>query len=165
MQQKFSQSRFARLYVWMTKAKSTMGLFFSVFVVVYLLFGLINEGLTVSLDLFTAIEMVFACFFIGLSQQILLPSEKLTKARCAVWISSGMVITLAFSLIFDWFARFPLWCVFLFAVVIAMGMMAMIIGFDLELRRETRRLNRQLEQFQKRNIPDKRTNETGESNQ
>ncbi|MEL7610380.1 MAG: hypothetical protein AAGU74_12885 [Bacillota bacterium] len=165
MQQEIPQSRYTRFYVWMVKAKTTMGLLFTAFVFIYLLFGFVREGSTATLDLITALEMVFACFFIGLGQQIVLPSEKLTRMRCALWILIGMVVTLAFSLVFNWFALFPPWCVFLYTVFIAFGMLAMIVNNHLELGRETRRLNRLLEQFQKRNSPDKSTeSETGETN-
>jgi hypothetical protein len=144
----FKNSGLARLYLWVTKAKYTMGIFFVAFVVVYLFFGLVSEGALVTLDFFTALEMVFACFFIGLLQQIIIPMGRLNRSRCALWIVSGVLITLVFSLVFRWFERFPLWCFILFMIFMALGMGAIILGYYLELNRETQRLNRGLEQFQ-----------------
>lgn len=150
--EKIKNSGFARLYLWTAKAKYTMGIFFVAFVFVYLLFGLISEGPAVTLDFFTAVQMVFACFFIGILQQAILPVEKLSRSRCILWVASGVAVTLVFSLVFKWFAQFPLWCFIVFTVFIAIGMVAMIAGYYLELHRETKRLNRSLEQYQKRNL-------------
>ncbi|MDL2205678.1 hypothetical protein LJC33_02060 [Eubacteriales bacterium OttesenSCG-928-N13] len=149
--EKLKNSGFARLFVWTAKAKYTMGLFFVVFVLFYLFFGLITEGETVALDFFTALQMVFACFFIGILQQALLPASKLNRARCVLWVLFGVVITLGFSVVFGWFAQFPRWCLVVFVLFVAVAMMFMIILYYLELQRETKRLNQGLEQYQKRN--------------
>lgn len=146
---KLKDSEFVRVYVWMTKAKYTMGIFFVAFVFVYLLFGWISEGPTVTLDLFTSIQMLFACFFIGVMQQAILPLDKLSRVRGICWVLSGVLIMLVFSLIFGWFEQLPLWCFIVFVVFIAAGMAAMIVGYYLELHRETKRLNRGLERFRR----------------
>ncbi|MDL2218612.1 hypothetical protein LJC27_08155 [Christensenellaceae bacterium OttesenSCG-928-M15] len=156
MRNKFENTGFARLYLWTTKAKYTMGMFFLVFVLAYLLFGLINGGPAVTLDFFTAVQMMFASFFIGIAQQAIIPGDKLTKARCAWWIVTGVCTTLAFSLLFGWFSPFPPWCAAVFFAVLIVGMLAMILGYFIELRRETRVLNQRLAQFQKQ--PARETN-------
>lgn len=148
MQNTFSETGFAKLYLWITKAKFTMGVFFLAFILAYLLFGLIAQGPEASLGFFTAVQMMFACFFIGLTQQILLPTDHLTKLRCVLWMIIGTSITITFSLIFGWFSHLPLWCSIAFFIVLAFGMAAMIIGYYLELHRETKLLNKQLAQFQ-----------------
>lgn len=148
MHSNFENTGFARLYLWTTKAKYTMGMFFLAFVLVYLLFGLIG-GHENTLDLFTAIQMMFACFLIGIAQQAILPKDKLSKARCAWWVVAGALITLAFSLLFGWFSTFPLWCAIVFFAVLVMGMFAMILGYFIELHRETQVLNRRLAEFQR----------------
>lgn len=152
--EEFKNSGFAKLYLWTTKAKYTMGIFYVAFVMFYLLFGLISEGPAVTLDFYTAIQMVFACFFIGIVQQAILPVEKLSRPRCILWIISGVLVTLAFSLVFGWFRPFPLWCFIVFLVLTAAAMVAMLLSYYLELHRETKRLNRGLAQFQKQ-IPKK----------
>jgi len=127
-----------------------MGLFFVYFVFMYLLLGLISEGPAVTLDFFTAVEMVFAAFFVGVAQQILLPGgDGITKVRSFLWILSGTLITFIFSTVFRWFHKFPLWCFIVFIVLTAWGIGAMIYRYYLQLQRETKRLNQQLEQFQK----------------
>ncbi|MDL2324272.1 hypothetical protein LJC61_03860 [Ruminococcaceae bacterium OttesenSCG-928-A16] len=146
---RFKNSGFAKLYLWTTKAKYTMGIFFVAFVMFYLLFGLISDGPAISLDFFTAIQMVFACFFIGIAQQVILPVEKLNRTRCVLWVASGVLITLAFGLGFGWFRHFPRWCFIVFLLIMAAAMMAMILSYYLELHRETKRLNRGLTAFQK----------------
>ena len=148
---KWKNSDFARLFLWTMKAKYTMGIFFVVFVLIYLLLGLVSEGVAVTLDLFTAIQMVFACFFIGLLQQAILPVHKLSCSRGILWVASGVAVTLLFSLVFRWFVHFPLWCFILFMLIIAIGMGMMIAGYYMELHKETKRLNRSLERFQNQN--------------
>lgn len=150
MQKQFNETGFAKLYLWTAKAKFTMGIFFVAFVLAYLFFGFITEGTTASLGFFTAVQMMFACFFIGIAQQLILPTDKLTKPRCILWIAVGVAITFVFSLVFGWFAGFPLWCGIAFIVVLTMGMVAMILSCYLELHRETKLLNKQLVQFQSR---------------
>lgn len=154
MQIKFTNSRFARLYLWMTKAKYTMGMFFVVYVFLYLIFGYIAFDTPMLLDLPTAIEMTFACFFVGLTQQIILPVDRLSKPRCLLWLATGTVITLVFSLTFRWFSPFPVWYLVLFLLVMLAGMAALLVSYYLELKSETRLLNKKLEQFQKITTPE-----------
>jgi hypothetical protein len=152
MLDKFKDSHFALLYVWMSKAKYTMGIFFVVFVVFYLFFGLIGISRPVTLDFITAIEMLFACLFIGIAQRAITPADKPTKARCVIWILSGGCITLIFSVAFGWFAVFAPWCIYVFMCAVMLGMGAMVLGYYLQLNHETRDLNRRLEQYQRLNF-------------
>lgn len=144
----FENSGYARLFAWMSKAKFTMGLFFAVYVVLFLLFGFLNEGTTITLDFFTALEMIIACFLIGVLQQFILPVDKQNNVRKALWVISGAFITLLFGLVFQWFKAFPLWCFPAFVAVIVIGMLGVILNDHLELHNETKQLNRKLAQFQ-----------------
>lgn len=148
MQGDSCNSRFAYLFVWMTKAKFTMGIFYTVFVLFYLLLGLAGPQANVTLDLPTAIEMVFACFAIGLAQQAMMPGGNLTRPRCLLWLVLGTLVTLGFSLVFRWFEGFAPWCLGVYVATIALGMGAMLLSSYLALQHETHRLNRKLEQFQ-----------------
>ncbi len=152
----FKNSSFARLYLWTTKAKYTMGIFFVAFTLVYLLFGIIFKEPSIVLTFYTAVQMMFACYAIGLLQQIVLPVEKLSFTRCCIWVLSGVATTLMFNFVFGWYDFLPAWCFFTFLLVLAMGMIAMIAGYYLELHRETKFLNRSLEEYQKRNARDGR---------
>ena len=152
MKEKFGDTGFARLYLWTAKAKYTMGIFYLAYTLVYLILSAIASESKVALDLFTAIEMMFCCFFIGLAQQGIVPLDKLTKPRCAVWAGTGLLITMGFSLVFGWFSPFPPWCFILFLIMVAMGMLALLLGSFIELYWETKILNRQLERFQNKPI-------------
>ncbi|MDL2293514.1 DUF3021 domain-containing protein [Ruminococcaceae bacterium OttesenSCG-928-D13] len=152
--ERLKNSGFARMYLWTTKAKYTMGIFFIVHVLGYLLLGLLGllgDGAAVTLDFFTAVQMMFACYLIGVLQQWILPAEKLSRARCVLWGVSGVAATLVFNLVFGWFRSFPTWYLILFLLFVALGMVAIILGYYLQLHRETKHLNRRLEQYQKRN--------------
>lgn len=148
MNNNFTDSAFASLYAWTAKAKYTMGIFFLAYVLLYLFLGLIAVDSAVTLDLPTAIEMLFACFGIGLLQQAIIPMGKLSRPRCALWMVSGSLITLAFSLIFGWFTGFPLWCFILFLLLPTLGMGALILAYYIDLSRETQQLNEGLRRFQ-----------------
>ncbi|MEA4921428.1 MAG: hypothetical protein VB078_10995 [Clostridiaceae bacterium] len=148
MQEKFKNSRFALLYIWMAKAKYTMGIFYVFIVFFYLVFGAISVAQTVTLDLPTSMEMLFACFFIGLTQQIIMAPEHLTAARSLLWIGSGALITAVFSVGFKWFEGFPSWCLPLFMVCMVIAMAAVLLNIYFQLHNETRMLNKQLEHFQ-----------------
>jgi hypothetical protein len=149
MKNNFVNSGFARLYTWMTKAKYTMGIFFVLFVVIYLFFGIIIKEITDSLNFFTAIQMLIVCFLIGVMQQVIIPIDKLSPLRCAAWIASGAVITVLFELVFRWFNLFPAWCFPVFTIILVIGMLFVVLADYLELQRETKNLNRNLEKFQK----------------
>lgn len=145
----FKNSGFARLYLWTAKAKYTMGIFFTMFVLFYLLMGILCKT-PVALDFYTAFQMMFACFAIGILQQAFLPIEKLSFMRCAFWVVSGVSSTLLFNFVFGWYKPLPTWCFYTFVLFLAIGMLAMIASYYLELHRETKLLNRNLEQYQKR---------------
>lgn len=153
MQHKSQESMFSRIYLWMAAAKALMGLFFAFYVFMYLFFGYILLEPAIELDFFTSFEMLFASFFIGILQCIVIPSnEHLTTVRCALFVVSSVTITLAFSLVFGWFNAFPSWCLYAFIVITAIGICFMILQYHLQLQRETRQLNKQLEQFQQQQI-------------
>lgn len=149
MKDKINNSRFALLYIWMTKAKYTMGIFYTAFVLFYLFFGEFFASPKISLDFAVAIEMCFACFFIGLAQQALISVNKLSGKRCMLWVVIGSIITLLFSVVFRWFEGFPFWCFILFHVLAVLSMAAMLISYYFELHQETQKLNQYLEVFQK----------------
>ena len=154
MKKDFVNSGFARLYTWMTKAKYTMGIFFALYVVFYLFFGIIIKDMNVSLNFFTAVQMLFTCLLIGIMQQIFIPLDKISLIRCAAWIASGTVITVLAELMFRWFSLFPAWCFPVFTVFMILGMLFMVLAVYLELHRETKSLNRNLEIFQNKQNPE-----------
>ncbi|MDR0381980.1 MAG: hypothetical protein LBH86_08335 [Oscillospiraceae bacterium] len=150
MHGKFADTAFARLYLWTSAAKYTMGIFFVMFVSLYLFLGFISEGAAVTLDFFTAIQMVCACLLIGFARQGIVPNDRLTKPRCVLWVGVSTLVTLVFSLLFGWFEKFPPWCLIMFLAMTVVGMAAALLGHFIELYRETRLLNHQLEKFQQR---------------
>jgi hypothetical protein len=147
MHNKFQDTSFALLYLWMAKAKYIMGILYLAYTLMYLMLGLM-AGVSMTLDLFTAIQMLFAAFFIGIAKQAILPKNNLTKLRSALWVASATAISLLFNFIFKWYAPFPAWCFIVFLVASVMGMMALLLSYYLELHQETKALNLHLENFQ-----------------
>lgn len=141
------KSPFARLYVWISKAKYTMGIFFVAFVFMYYFLGCLTDGLAFSLGIFPAIQMLFACFAIGIAQQLLLPDRSLSTGRLAAWLLISLAISLLFGLLFSWFDS--IWKLLLFQVIPIFGILAIALGYCWDLRRETRNLNSHLSDFQR----------------
>ncbi len=150
MKTKFEDTGYGKMYLWVTKAKLTMGVFYAAFTMVYLLLGLTTKDPAITLGFWTAFEMMMVSFVIGIIQQIILPTEKYSTSRGAVWVVLGLIITLAASLLFGWFNQFPGWCLPVFLLVFAIGMVAMLVSCYLELQRETKLLNQGLSAFQNR---------------
>ena len=150
MQGKFGDTGFARLYLWSASAKYTMGIFFLVFVFLYLFLDFVSAGPAATLDFLTALQMALASLLIGLGRQGIVPVHRLTRLRGILWVALSAVITVAFGLIFGWFAAFPRWCFPVFLAIIVVCGAAALLGHLFELHRETRQLNRQLEQYQRR---------------
>ena len=146
MKDRINQSPFAKLYVWVSKAKYTMGIFFVAFLFMYFFLGCLAEGPAFSLDVFTAIQMLFACFFIGIAQQILLPDHTLSPGRLLAWLLISLAISVSFSALFSWFEH--LWQLLFFQLIPVFGILALALGYYWELRQETRMLNDQLSRFQ-----------------
>lgn len=145
---RLKNGKFAKVYIWFTKAKEAMGLFFMAYVFFYLFFGLFAEPGFQGLNLFTSIQMAFASFFVGMIRQAVIPAGILNRARAGLWVVSGEVITVGFSLFFGWFEGFPLWCALTFWGLMAFGFAAMILDYYFELHQETALLNQKLAQFQ-----------------
>lgn len=145
---RLKNGRFARIYIWITKAKEAMGLLFTAYVFFYLFFGLFAEPRYRGLDLSTSIQMMFASAFVGMIRQAIIPTGVLNPVRSVIWVASGVVITVGFSLLFGWFEGFPFWCVLVFWGTMAVGFAAMILNYYFELHQETTLLNLKLEQFQ-----------------
>jgi len=149
MRSKFEDTGFAHLYLQAATAKYTMGIFFMLLVFLYLLLGIVSHGPAVALDFFTAAQMACACLFIGFMRLGVVPNDKLTKPRCTLWVGFNALLTLAFSLVFGWFAAFPRWCLIVFLASIVVSSAAVLLGHFIELHRETQRLNHQLEKYQR----------------
>lgn len=144
----FESSGYARLFLWAAKAKYTMGLFFSVYVILFLLLGLLVEGTAITLGFFTALEMMAACFSIGILQRLFLLPDKRSRVRSALWVICGTSITVLFGFAFQWFKGFAAWCFPAFSAAILIGMLFVLLSDYLELQNETQQLNRKLAQFQ-----------------
>ena len=144
----FKNGRVAKVCIWLTKAKEAMGLLLIAYAFFYLLFGFFVKPGFQGLDLFTFLQMAFASFFVGVVRQTVIPPGVLNRWRGILWLVSGVVITVGFSLFFDWFGGFPIWCPLVFWGLMAAGFAAMIMEYYFELHQETRLLNVKLEQFQ-----------------
>lgn len=149
MLKKLNESWFPRLYLWAAKAKFPMGLLFAYCVFAYLILGALSGIDGIGVGFFMALQMVFACFFVGVLQQLVIPENNFTKPRYILWVISGTAIITAFALIFKWFEEMPGWCLFLFIFFVILALLALVYSYYLELKQETKLLNSQLEKFQK----------------
>ena len=145
-------SKFVQLFLWTAKAKFTMSMFFMASVLIYLLLGAVNQGSSCSINLPVAIEMIIACFLIGILQQVFLPVGNTSFKGYVFWLVACMLLMLLFGGYFRWFIHFPLVYTVIFYVVFLMALLAMIVNICLEQYLETRRLNKQLEIYQNSDV-------------
>ena len=139
--------KFSDFYVWAMDAKRTMGVYFAAYVFVYLFLGLFCG--VAALPNLVALEMLLCAMAVGFAQAALVPQEKVTPARCALWTGGSALLTTACALILGWFRGFPAWCAATFCIFLALGYAAMWLGLLLKARRETEALNRGLKNYTK----------------
>jgi hypothetical protein len=138
-----------RYYLFIYEAKTTSGVYFLAFSVLYLFLGLaVPEKITI--DLFTAIQMMIACFLIGFSQHIIIPYEKVTVKRAFIWMVFSIIVTFGFSLGFAWFVGFPKWCAVVFYTFMIWGFAMMWLAVKWYSEKENKKLNENLKAYQKR---------------
>lgn len=153
MQEALHEKRWIRLYGWTVEAKSIMALYFVASVFLYLFFGMIHGlntgGEWLSLDIGTATQMLFASLLVGLLKQCLFPGHVFSLVRCLLWVFAGTLDVAIFALGFGWFSSFPIGYLILFICIMSLGMGMMLFTYFLNARCETRRLNLQLEKYQR----------------
>lgn len=138
-----------RYYLFIYEAKTTSGVFFLAFVVLYLFLGL-SAPEKITIDLFKAIQMMIACFLIGFSQHIIIPYEKVTVKRAFIWMVFSIIVTFGFSLGFAWFSGLPKWCAVAFYSFMIWGFAMMWLAVKWYSERENKKLNENLKAYQKR---------------
>jgi hypothetical protein len=141
---------FERLYLFAMKAKGTMGIYFMGFVCFYFVICVASGEANVFIDIRKALQMVVACIVIGFGQAAIVPVEKLSLQRGAVWLALSSAVTVGFSLLFGWFEGYPAWCAAVFCALLIVGLAAYLLGLLFDTRRETEKLNEYLKEYQQR---------------
>jgi hypothetical protein len=140
--------KFAELFLFAVKAKETMGVYFMVFTVFYLVIGELGGVESVSLDMGKVAQMVGICILIGLGQALIVPLEKFSVPRGVIWVSLSAAVTVGFAILARWFEGFPIWCGIVFCGIMIIGFSAFLLGLLFDTRRETERLNEHLKAYQ-----------------
>ena len=138
--------RFVKLYLWAVDAKRTMGVFFAVYVLMYLFFGLFC-GVT-ALPNGIAFSMLALGLLVGISQAAILPEDKITLPRAIIWTALCETLTLLFGLTGKWFAGFPIIAPTVFYLFCAGGYVSMWLGLHLRAKKETEELCGGLKHYQ-----------------
>lgn len=139
---------FAEIYLFSYGAKRIMGIYFLTFALVYLILGKIGTASDVTLDLWTALQMMVACMLIGYGQELIVPVARLSVKRAAWWMLWAVGVTIGSVLVWGWFDGFPPWCGIVFCVLMTLGLAALLLGLLYDSRRETRQLNEHLKAYQ-----------------
>ncbi|MGG0720543.1 hypothetical protein ABE096_23630 [Robertmurraya massiliosenegalensis] len=150
MKQEQSKNLFKDLLLFGFESKGTMGIYFSMFVFMYLVFGKISIGDSVVLDLWTAIQMVSACILIGFGQTIIMAKDSFHMYRSIAWLIWSSVVTIGFTLGFGWFDGFPLWSVIVFCSILVIGYSMLLLALFWQTEQETKKLNEHLKVYQER---------------
>jgi hypothetical protein len=147
---KKQNSAFARLYLFAMKAKGTTGIYFMGFVCFYFVICAVSGNVDVSIGIWKAVQMVVACIAIGFGQAVIVPTEKLSVPRGALWLTLSSFVTIGFTLFFGWFKGFPPWSAVVFCSFLIAGLAAYLLGLIFDTRRETEKLNEHLKEYQHR---------------
>lgn len=150
MKQEHSENSFKELLLFSFVSKGTMGIFFSMFVFMYLVFGRMSVGSSIVLDLWTAVQMVSACLLIGFGQTIIISKESFQMNRSVIWLLWSSVVTVGFTVGFGWFAGFPLWCSIVFCSILIIGYSMVLLALYWQTEQETKKLNEHLRIYQEK---------------
>ena len=138
-------------YLFIYDVKTTGCIYFVAFVFFYLVYGFIDPGNATTLDSWTCMQFIIACFLIGLGQGLIIPKNDISVPRILLWGLLSMLITVGFSEGFRWFNSYPRWYSLIFYSVIAISFIFMWLAFYWRLQRETKVLNDALNKFKEIN--------------
>lgn len=137
-----------RYYLFIYNVKVTAGVYFMEFATLYLLFGLSSET-SIKLDLWTALQMLLACFIIGFSIFIITPYEKFSAKRASICTVLCSFTTIVFSIYFNWFEGFTNWSKIAFYLIIIVGFGLLWPAMKWYTEAEDKKLNYKLKEYQK----------------
>lgn len=140
---------FFTFYRWAMQMKFRMGLYTIALIFCKAIWNLCCGIYTVSsIDL---LLMWLTCFVFAVAESILVPPGKEpTKLRIAAWIVTANILFIGCSLWAGWFASIPLWGAGLLILLLEASLWAMWFGDNVVMRKDSQRLNKQLQQFQKK---------------
>ena len=132
-------------------AKSMTGIYFSTFVLFYLVLSALSNGITnSSLDFMTAFQMLICATLIGFSQEIIIPEDKVSGKRAMIWGTLMFIITIGFCEFFGWFSQVKIWCKILFYLVVLISIFVVWLALEIKAKYDTKELNDALKKFQNR---------------
>lgn len=142
---------FNRFYLWGADAKYRMGMYTAALVFFKAIVNaLMGEFSVASL---TMLEMLLASFAFACAETVIFPTGKNwagegSARRTALWAVLANVIYIGCSLVFHWFSGIPVWGGALLILILELGLLAMWYALWLEIRLDTKALNKGLHQFQ-----------------
>lgn len=130
-------------------AKSMTGIYFSTFVLFYLVLSSLSNGISnSSLDFMTAFQMLICAALIGFSQEIIVPEDKISGKRAMIWGILMLIITIGFCELFGWFSQVKIWCKILFYLVVLISIFVVWLALEIKAKYDTKELNDALKKFQ-----------------
>ncbi|MGM9536785.1 MAG: hypothetical protein ACI3VN_00455 [Candidatus Onthomonas sp.] len=138
---------FLHFYKWGMEVKLYMGLY-TVAAVFFKGISAVLMGEN-SISVWTLLEMLIVSFVFSVIQYPLMPEGQWRSGKSvALWALSANVLYLGGALVFGWFEGIPLWAGLVLAAVLEGGLFAVWFGVAVARRRDTKTLNRHLQQFQ-----------------
>ena len=132
-------------------AKSMTGIYFSTFILFYLVLSALSNGITNSqLGFMTAFQMIICSALIGFSQEIIIPKDKISVKRTIIWGTLMFIITIGFCELFGWFIQIKIWCKILFYLVVLISIFIVWLALEIKAKNDTKELNDALKKFQNR---------------
>ena len=138
-----------RELMFLYNAKSMTGIYFSTFVLFYLVLSALSNGISNSvLGFMTAFQMLVCSALIGFSQEILIPKDKISLKRTMVWGTLMFIITIGFCEFFGWFSQVKIWCKILFYLAVLISVLVVWLALEIKANVDTKELNDALKKFQ-----------------
>lgn len=141
-------TKWQRCYLFIYETKLIVCLYFSAFVLLFLVFCSLATGEAVGVDLWTVVQMMLACLLIGFGKSLLLPEARLSARRGLLWGGWTTAVTVGFAWGFHWFAAYPAWCGIVFCAVAAFSTIFLWLAVLWDARKESRLLNGALQAYQ-----------------
>lgn len=144
---------FKKFYLWGMNAKFYMGIYFAATVfLVGIVLAITGQS---SIELITLVQILVIDMVIAFLQMWILSeqtdySRSIFFGRSVLWLVIAVGLTVGGSVLLGWFDGLPVWCNFLLGAFMFFGLSATLFGLKFEQERDTIKLSRDLQAYQKK---------------
>lgn len=142
--------KWANVFLFMYDVKSIGCIYFVAFVIFYLAFGIFDKDMEVTLDFYTAMEIMVASLLIGFGKVLMIQNNNISIPRILIWGTWSLSITIGFSSGFQWFSMYPDWYKIVFYGIITISFLLVWFVLYFSMLKETMILNDALNNYKEK---------------